>query len=132
MRKAGPPPDIPPPLELECLKALWTLGEGDVKDVREILTPNRKLAYTTVMTVLDRLEKRGRVERRKQGRRFVYTPAVSRDTLRRLAVEALVDDFFDGSERSLTEYLGRPAEDATERRPPEPSHRGVEIDAVLL
>ncbi len=105
MRKPGPPADIPPPLELECLKALWTLGQGNVKDVREILTHNRKLAYTTVMTVLDRLEKRGRVERSKQGRRFVYSPAVSRDTLRRLAVDALLGDFFDGSERSLLEYL---------------------------
>lgn len=105
MRKRGPPPDIPPPLELECLKVLWILGEGNVKDVREVLTRSRKLAYTTVMTVLDRLEKRGRVERRKHGRFFVYTPAVSRDTLRRLAVEGLVDDFFDGSEASLLEYL---------------------------
>ena len=105
MRKPAPPPEIPPPLELECLKALWTLGQGNVKDVREILTQNRNLAYTTVMTVLDRLEKRGRVERSKQGRRFVYSPAVSRDTLRRLAVDALLEDFFDGSEESLLDYL---------------------------
>ena len=98
-------PEIPPPLELECLKALWTLGEGNVKDVREILTQNRKLAYTTVMTVLDRLEKRGGVERRKQGRLYVYIPVVTRDTLRRLAVDALVGDFFDGSEERLGEYL---------------------------
>lgn len=98
-------PEIPPPLELECLKALWTLGEGNVKDVREILTQKRKLAYTTVMTVLDRLEKRGGVERRKQGRLYVYVPVISRDTLRRLAVDALVGDFFDGSEERLSEYL---------------------------
>ena len=102
MRSAA---EIPPPLELECLKALWTLGEGNVKEVREILTRNRKLAYTTVMTVLDRLEKRGGVERRKQGRLYVYIPVVTRDTLRRLAVDALVGDFFDGSESRLGEYL---------------------------
>lgn len=108
MRKPGPTPEIPPPLELECLKALWTLGQGNVKDVREILTQNRKLAYTTVMTVLDRLEKRGRVERRKEGRAFVYSPAVSRDTLRRLAVDALLEDFFDSSERELVDYLRGP------------------------
>ena len=105
MRRPGPPPEIPPPLELACLKALWTLGEGNVKDVREVLTQSRELAYTTVMTVLDRLEKRGRVVRQKQGRRFVYTPAVSRDTLRRLAVDALLEDFFDGSEEVLLRYL---------------------------
>jgi predicted transcriptional regulator len=126
MRKAGPPPEIPPPLELECLKALWTLGEGNVEDVREVLTERRKLAYTTVMTVLDRLEKRGRVERRKQGRKFVYTPAVTRDTLRRLAVEALVDDFFDGSEEELAQYL------RTDREPPDIETTSPTLDAALL
>ena len=110
MRKAGPPAEIPPPLELECLKALWTLGEGNVKDVREVMTESRNLAYTTVMTVLDRLEKRGKVARRKQGRKFVYTPAVSRDALRRLAVDALIEDFFDGSESQLADYIGNPPE----------------------
>jgi len=130
MRKPGPPPEIPPPLELECLKALWTLGEGNVKDVREILTQRRKLAYTTVMTVLERLEKRGKVERRKQGRMFVYTPAVSRDSLRRLAVEALVQDFFDGSERALVNYLNP---DEQQREPtPETVHRASTMDATLL
>ena len=119
-------PEIPPPLELECLKALWTLGEGNVKDVREILTRNRKLAYTTVMTVLDRLEKRGRVERRKQGRFFVYVPAVSRDTLRRLAVDALVEDFFDGSEEGLVEYLRGVEVEASGSR------QDSTMDAVLL
>ena len=129
MRKPGPPAEIPPPLELECLKALWTLGQGNVKDVREILTQNRKLAYTTVMTVLDRLEKRGRVARCKQGRRFVYSPAVSRDTLRRLAVDALLGDFFDGSERSLLEYLRLNLATVGEV---ETTTSGATLDAALL
>lgn len=97
--------EIPPPLELECLKVLWTLGEGNVKDVREVLTRNRNLAYTTVMTVLDRLVRRGGVERRKVGRSFVYSPLVSREVLRRLAVGQLVDGFFDGNEEALVAYL---------------------------
>ena len=119
---------MPPPLELECLKALWTLGQGSVKEVREIVTRNRKLAYTTVMTVLDRLEKRGRVERRKEGRLFVYSPAVSRDALRRLAVDALVEDFFDGSDGSLLEYLKSGGEGRTENSRSSAST----LDAVLL
>ncbi len=97
--------EIPPPLELECLKALWRIGEGTVKDVREVVTENRNLAYTTVMTVLDRLEKRGRVARRKVGRSFVYTPVVDRDELRRLAVRDLIDTFFDGSPEALRRFL---------------------------
>ena len=99
------PREIPPPLELQCLKALWELGEANVKDVRRILTGNRKLAYTTVMTVLDRLERRGGVRRRKIGRSFVYTPTLSRESLRRLALKEFVDSFFDGSTDSLKDYL---------------------------
>ncbi len=105
MRKAGRRRAIPPPLELECLKVLWTIGEGNVKDVREALTTDHKLAYTTVLTVLDRLARRGGVARRKSGRSFLYSPLMSRDALRRLAVRELIDDFFDGREEDLLEYL---------------------------
>jgi len=97
--------DIPPPLELECLKALWTMGEGNVKDVRRALSSNRNLAYTTVMTVLDRLARKGGVARRKVGRSFVYAPVLRRENLRRLAIQDLVDRFFDGSEDALMDYL---------------------------
>ncbi len=106
--------DIPPPLELECLKALWALGEGNVKDVRQALTDRRSLAYTTVMTVLDRLTRKGGVSRRKVGRSFVYMPVLSRDVLRRLAVDDLVNRFFEGSQEDLLDYLrnGHPVEAA--------------------
>ncbi|HYK16409.1 MAG TPA: BlaI/MecI/CopY family transcriptional regulator [Bryobacteraceae bacterium] len=97
--------EIPPPLELECLKVLWDLGEGSVKDVRDGLTANRNLAYTTVMTVLDRLARKGGVARRKVGRSFRYEPVLSRDGVRRLAIRDLVDSFFGGSQDELVAYL---------------------------
>ncbi len=97
--------EIPPPLELQCLKVLWELGEANVKDVRRVLTGNRTLAYTTVMTVLDRLERRGGVQRRKMGRSFMYTPLMSRESLRRLALKEFLDSFFDGSPEALRNYL---------------------------
>jgi predicted transcriptional regulator len=105
MRRAAAPREIPPPLEVECLKALWELGQGNVKDVREVLTRNRNLAYTTVMTVLERLTRRGGVSRKKVGRSFVYAPAVTRETLRELAVKEFVDRFFDGSPEALLAFL---------------------------
>ena len=105
MPKNGSAREIPPPLELQCLKALWILGEANVKAVRQVVTKDRALAYTTVMTVLDRLVRRGGVDRRKVGRSFVYSPVLTRDSLRRLAVQQLVDCFFDGSEDSLRCYL---------------------------
>lgn len=126
-RRAGR--DIPPPLELECLKALWSLGAANVKDVREALTERRNLAYTTVMTVLDRLVKKGVVDRRKEGRSFVYLPLTQRDELRRLAVQELVDSFFDGSREDLLAYLG--ATPAT-AQPRAATAAIVPLDAALL
>src|SRR5277367_4981806 len=110
MRRPAPPRDMPPPLELECLKALWEIGEGTVRDVRLVMGTHRDLAYTTVMTVLDRLEKRGGVSRRKQGRSFVYVPKLSREELRKFAVKELVDRFFEGSEESLVAFLSQESE----------------------
>jgi predicted transcriptional regulator len=129
MRRPAPPRPIPPPLELECLRALWSVGEGSVHDVREALPARRNLAYTTVMTVLDRLVRRGRVERRKIGRAFFYSPVASRDELRRAAVGELVDLFFDGSQEALLDYLrGEPEE------PPraEPVAEDARLDEALL
>jgi|SRR5215204_3558076 predicted transcriptional regulator len=97
------PRDLPPRLELECLKALWVLGEANVRDVQAALA--RQLAYTTVMTVLDRLARRGCVERRKVGRGFHYSAVLSRESVRRVAIEDLIDCYFDGSEESLRNYL---------------------------
>jgi len=107
MRRPAPQRDMPPPLELECLKALWGIGEGTVRDVRDVMVGNRNLAYTTVMTVLDRLEKRGGVSRKKQGRSFVYVPKLSREELRKFAVKEVVDRFFDGSVEALARFLRR-------------------------
>ncbi len=117
MRRVGPARDIPPPLELECLKILWALGRANVKDVRDALASRRDLAYTTVMTVLDRLVHKGGVSREKLGRSFVYTPLLTRDGLRRVAVRELLECFFDGSEAALVDYL---------RQLPEPETRPVE------
>ena len=121
--------DIPPPLELQCLKALWTLGEGNVKDVRRAITGNRNLAYTTVMTVLDRLARKGGVARRKVGRAFVYAPVLRRENLRRLAIQDLVDRFFDGSEDALMDYLKNagPQENAAA-----PADDEIHLDPALL
>lgn len=112
MRKTAPR-DIPPPLELLCLNALWSLEQGAVKDVRQLVAPNRPLAYTTVMTVLDRLVRRGVVTRRKAGRAFIYAPAVSRNDMRRLALQEFLDSYFESSRDQLLQFLqGEPRVEA--------------------
>ena len=94
-----------PPLELECMKTLWTLGQANVHGIRAGMLASRPLAYTTVMTVMGRLTHKGVVERRKQGRFHVYRPLVSESQVREHAVGRLVDDFFRGSRELLGEYL---------------------------
>jgi predicted transcriptional regulator len=94
-----------PPLELECMKTLWTLGQANVHCIRAGMLASRPLAYTTVMTIMGRLTHKGVVERRKQGRFHVYRPLVSDSQVREHAVGRLVDDFFRGSRDSLRKYL---------------------------
>jgi len=109
MRRPGPPRDVPPPLEMLCLKALWSLGEGNVSEVRRLVAESKPLAYTTVMTVLERLARKNVISRRKVGRAFVYAPRIPRDAIRRLALREFVDCFFEGSQEKLAEFLRRPA-----------------------
>jgi len=87
-----------------------------VKHVRELVAPSRPLAYTTVMTVLDRLARRGIVTRRKAGRAFVYAPSVSRDAMRRLALKEFLDSYFESSQHQLLQFLE--GESRTERIAP--------------
>lgn len=121
--------EVPPPLELLCLNALWSLGEGGVGDVRRLVGQSRPLAYTTIMTVLERLVRKGRIARRKAGRAFVYSPATSRDELRRTAIRELLDGFFDGSEEELLRFLRAAEAPAPEAAVAAPEER---IDTVLL
>jgi predicted transcriptional regulator len=132
MRKPAGPGEMPPPLELLCLRALWTLGEGCVDDVRQVLGETRPLAYTTIMTVLERLARRGAVSRHKAGRNYVYAPQLTRDELRRVAIRNLVDTFFEGSVAQLSEFLengSHPAAAVPEARPP---LNESQLDTVLL
>lgn len=122
--------DIPPPLELECLRALWQLGEANVKDVRLALTDHRNLAYTTVLTLLDRLAKKGGVARKRVGRAFVYSPAIDREALRKLAVKNLVDSYFEGDYDQLRQWLrGESATQPVFREDPADERR---LDTSLL
>lgn len=130
MRRPGRPSDIPPPLELACLRALWQLGEGSVKDVRGVVTNTRNLAYTTIMTVLERLARRGAVERRKRGRAFLYKPVMGREQARRLAVKELAEIYFDGSVDELRRYLAPPS--SLLMPPTAEEHGEADLDATLL
>ena len=70
-----------PELEMEVMKILWHAETATVGDVQEQLKPSRPLAYTTVMTVLQRLAKKGLVVQLRDDRAHRYAPVASRDDL---------------------------------------------------
>ena len=106
-RAPGPRPSILDlaPLELECLSALWPLGEGTVRQIQLALAASRPRAYTTVMTILDRMARKGIVTRRKVGKAFHYRATLSAEEARLKAVEKIVQGFFDGSPQALAAHL---------------------------
>jgi predicted transcriptional regulator len=88
------------PLEQQLLERLWDCGNATV---RELLAEGQlKLAYTTVMTTLDRLYKKGLLDREAEGRAFRYSPRQSRDDMQRAAaVEGIRQLISSGQSSSL-------------------------------
>jgi predicted transcriptional regulator len=81
--------------EREVLEILWVEGSATVQQVAKCL--HAALAYTTVMTTLDRLYKKGLLRRTKQDRAFVYKPALSKDDLERGRASEMVHRLFSDS-----------------------------------
>lgn len=85
-------------LEVSVMEILWVRGESSVRDVIHRLA--RPLAYTTVMTTLDRLYKKNLLDRRKSERAFFYSPRLSRGEWERKRAGDLVADFLAGPQPS--------------------------------
>jgi len=66
-------------LQRAVMEVVWETGEASVHDVRAKLERRKKLAYTTVLTVMQKLEKAGWLDHRTQGNRYIYVPTRSRD-----------------------------------------------------
>ena len=86
------------------MKAVWRRPGITVRDVQESIRPSRKLAYTTVMTIMDRLYHKGFLTRRLESRTHHYEPAIDYTEVRDEAVEVLIKNFF-GSKERLQEFL---------------------------
>ena len=91
--------------ELEIMKIIWTRGTATVRDVYEELLTRRKIAYTTVMTMMGILEQKGHLKKSADERAYVYTPAQPQ----REVVGNMVHDFlkrvFNGSAKPLLVHL---------------------------
>jgi len=93
------------PQELEIMKVVWQKGEATVRDVYEDLLERRKIAYTTVMTMLNVLETKGHLRKRQDDRAFVYRPTKPEATVVRSMVREFVDRLFDGAAQPLIVHL---------------------------
>ena len=92
-------------LQLAILHVLWERGEATSREVREALMPSRSLALTTVATLLSRLERKGVLDHRRQGRAHVFRPTVTRSEVRRNMVRELAKNLFEGEPSQLMSHL---------------------------
>jgi predicted transcriptional regulator len=93
--------------ELRLMKLLWARGESAVSDLVQALPDEAPLAYTTVLTTVRILEKKGYVTHRQEGRAFLYSPCVAEHEARRSEVKHVLQRFFGNSrERLLLSLLG--------------------------
>ena len=91
--------------QLDIMRILWLRGEASVADVQQTLGAAQPLAYSTVATVLARMERKGLVTHRAEGRSYHYRPALSEQKIGRSMVGDLVERIFDGSPAELVSHL---------------------------
>ena len=91
------------PLELEIMHVLWAEGPANVQMVQQHLA--RELAYTTVQTMLNILQRKGKVKRTLKDRAYLYKPVVSRSQVVGQHMSDIVDRLFGGSAESLVMSL---------------------------
>ena len=97
-------------LQVDLLEVLWNREEATVAEVQETLLGDRGLATSTVATLLSRLEKRGVVTHRVDGRQYVYRAQVSREQVRDSMVSALTYRMFSGDVAERVNHLLTDAE----------------------
>ncbi len=92
-------------LQLAIMRVLWALGEATVAEVHRALAAERGLAPTTVATMLKKMEQKGVVAHRTEGRTFVYLPTVSEGEVTHSMVAQLGDRLFGGDVTAFVSHL---------------------------
>jgi len=92
-------------LQISVMRVLWQRGETSVSDVAAVLAEERGIKYTTVATLLMRLEKRGVVKKRRDGRQLAYRATVTEPHVRRSMVADLIGSLFGGDANQLVAHL---------------------------
>jgi len=91
--------------ELEIMKIVWDREQATVRDVYEALLERRKVAYTTVMTMMKILEQKGHLKKRSDDKAHVYKPTKPKSAVIRNMVRDFVERVFNGSAEPLVMHL---------------------------
>ncbi len=91
--------------EQRIMNILWQRKELSVREATELLSLERPVAYTTVLTMFKILKEKGYVRHRKEGRAFIYHAIINQTDARRSALSKLIDQFFNGSPEVLAQHL---------------------------
>ena len=94
-------------LQRKALEVVWECWEASVHDVRNRLGRRKKLAYTTVLTVMQKLEKAGWLAHRNEGKSYIYRPAVSREQAGAGSVRRFLTHVFEGDAVAMFQHLIR-------------------------
>ena len=87
------------------MRVLWDLGEGNVTQVHQLLSKDKAHAYTTIATMLKKMEGRKLLNHRVEGRTFIYFPIVKESDVTRNMTDDLVDRLFKGSLSEMVSHL---------------------------
>lgn len=93
--------------EMEVLREVWSLGSATARQVHDRILTRRRIAYTTVMTVLKNLAEKGYLRFEAQGTAYVYTAERAADEVRATVLSGILDKVFGGSASSLVQALAQ-------------------------
>jgi predicted transcriptional regulator len=103
------------PLEREVMEIIWRWRQSEVSVRHVYLAFEERLAYTTLMTTLDRLHKKGLLERRKDGRAFLYSPRLSPQEFERSVARDVIDTLLGRGAEGVEPVLACIVEAVSER-----------------
>jgi BlaI family penicillinase repressor len=94
-------------LQRAVLELVWELGEANVHQVRDRLAPKKQLAYTTVLSAMQKLEKAGWLDHRAEGKTYIYSATTSREQAGAGSVRGLLKRIFAGDAMAMFQHLIR-------------------------
>jgi BlaI family penicillinase repressor len=92
-------------LQRAVIEVVWNFGEASVHQVRKELASKKKLAYTTVLTAMQKLEKAGWLRHRTEGKVYIYFPTQTREQAGEKSVRKFAERMFDGNALLMFQHL---------------------------